>query len=321
MGKSLKFFFLFFSSVMLSGFEFIVMDPYGDIALQQASLIRIAVALMLLIVVPVFFSILFFAWKYRSTNKKARYDPKWCHSTLLELFVWLVPLVIVGFLAVITWDATHRMDPYAPLERISESKSIAKNSKPLVVEVVALDWKWLFLLPEQQVAIINELVVPIDRPLEFRITASSVMNSFYIPGLAGQIYAMAGMETKLHAVMNKKGAYSGFSANYSGRGFSHMRFKFYGKSEKGFEDWISKVKRQGTFLNRQEYLLLKKPSERDSVRYFSPIEKGLYYSILNLCVHPGKICMDEMMRIDALGGGGMRGIDRHSLIYDEGYRQ
>ncbi|KQC49381.1 cytochrome O ubiquinol oxidase [Candidatus Liberibacter solanacearum] len=319
MTKNMKFVALFFSILILSGFDFVVMNPYGDVASQQAGLIYISVALMLLIVVPVFFSILFFAWRYRATNKKAHYDPAWYHSTRLEFFVWLIPLIIIGCLAAITWEATHRMDPYAPLERISENKSIPKNSKSLIVEVVALDWKWLFLFPEQKIAVVNELVVPVDRPLEFRITASSVMNSFYIPGLAGQIYAMPGMETKLHAVMNREGAYSGFSANYSGKGFSHMRFTFHGKSEKGFDDWVAKVKRQGNCLDRQRYLVLEKPSEKDPVIYFSSVESGLYSAIMNFCVHPNKICMDEVMRINAMGGGGMKGIDRRFLVYDEDY--
>ncbi|AKK20180.1 ubiquinol oxidase subunit II [Candidatus Liberibacter africanus] len=310
----------FISSIMLSGFDFIVMNPYGDIALQQARLIRIAVVLMLLIVVPVFFAILFFAWRYRNCSKTARYDPKWYHSNLLEFFIWVVPLVIIVCLATITWNSTHLLDPYAPLQRISDGKPIEKNSKPLIIEVVALDWKWLFLFPEWNIATINELVVPIDRHLEFRITASSVMNSFYIPGLAGQIYAMAGMETKLHAVMNKEGVYNGFSANYSGRGFSQMRFKFYGKSAKGFEDWIARVKSQGVALDRKRYLLLEKPSEHDPVLYFSSVERGIYHAILNFCVTPGKICMDEMMRIDSMGGGGIKGVSRQSLVHDEGYR-
>ncbi|MEG8099433.1 ubiquinol oxidase subunit II [Candidatus Liberibacter brunswickensis] len=320
MTTSLKFFVLLILSINLSSCEFIVMNPYGDIASQQSNLIFISVFLMSLIVVPVFFAILFFAWRYRSTSKTALYDPKWCHSTVLEFFIWFFPLLTVGCLAFITWNATHRMDPYAPLERISEGRPIGLNSKPLVIEVVALDWKWLFIFPEQKIATINELVVPVDRPLEFRITSSTVMNSFYIPGLAGQIYAMAGMETKLHAVMNKVGLYSGFSANYSGKGFSHMHFKFYGKLEKEFEKWVSKVKCKGVALDRKRYLLLEKPSVDNPVSYFSSIENGMYHDILNFCVNPGKICMDEMMSIDAMGGGGIKGIDRKSLLYDDDHR-
>ncbi|MBL0848775.1 MAG: ubiquinol oxidase subunit II [Candidatus Liberibacter ctenarytainae] len=313
MGKILKLIIFLLSMRILSGCNFVVMNPSGDIAVQQANLICISVALMLLIVIPVFILILFFAWKYRESNKKAHYDPEWSHSTRLECVIWIMPLLIVGCLAVITWDATHRMDPFAPLKRISATKPLPKDVKPLVVEVVALDWKWLFFLPEQKVAVVNELVVPIDRPLEFRITASSVMNSFYVPGLAGQIYAMAGMETKLHAVMNKPDTYLGLSANYSGSGFSHMNFKFYGKSDKGFDDWIAKLRYKGTILDRKRYLLLEKPSENDPIVYFSSVEMGLYRSILNMCVHPSKMCLDEMMQIDAMGGGGVKGINRRFL--------
>ncbi|MBY7649034.1 MAG: ubiquinol oxidase subunit II [Candidatus Liberibacter europaeus] len=307
-----------FPMLIISACDLVIMNPQGYIAAQQADLIRISVVLMLLIVVPVFVAILFFAWKYRSTNKESHYDPEWCHSTKLEFFVWAAPLVIIGCLAFITWDATHRMDPYVPLEKISATQSISLNEKPLVIEVVALDWKWIFFLPEYNIAVVNELAVPVNRPLKFKITSSSVMNSFYVPGLAGQIYAMAGMETQLHAVMNKEGLYSGFSANYSGRGFSHMRFKFYGKSTNGFDDWVAHVRQNGTHLDRNRYLKLERASENDPVQYFSSVESGLYHSILNFCVRSDKICIDEVMRIDALGGGGIYGINQRLLDSDHG---
>ncbi|MBA5724146.1 ubiquinol oxidase subunit II [Candidatus Liberibacter sp.] len=322
MGRALKFIVSCLLMFNLSGCSLSAINPQGDIALQQESLIRTSIALMLLIVVPVFISILFFAWRYRASNKKARYDPEWCHSTWLELVIWFAPLVIVYSLATITWDSTRRLDPYSPLARISATKAIPQGAEPLIVEVVALNWKWLFFLPQYGVAVVNELVAPVDRPLEFRITASSVMNSFYVPALAGQIYAMAGMETKLHAVINREGAYNGFSANYSGRGFSHMHFKFYGASEDDFNQWIAKIYRQGNYLDREKYLLLEMPSERDPVQYFSPVETGLYNAILNFCVRPGKICINDMMQIDRMGGGGIEGINRlNSLEHDRLYKQ
>jgi cytochrome o ubiquinol oxidase subunit 2 len=143
------------------------------------------------------------------------------------------------------------------------------------------------------------------------------MNSFYIPALAGQIYAMPGMQTKLHAVINKAGEYEGFSANYSGAGFSHMRFKFHGVDPAGFDQWIAKVKSQGTALNRDTYLKLEKPSEKEPVRYYATADKGLFQEVLNLCAEPGKMCMSEMMHIDHMGGAGKESTEnREKLLYD-----
>jgi cytochrome o ubiquinol oxidase subunit 2 len=175
----------------------------------------------------------------------------------------------------------------------------------MVVEVVALDWKWLFIYPEYGVAAVNELAAPVDRPIRFKITATSVMNSFYIPALAGQIYAMPGMETKLHAVINKPGKYEGFSANYSGAGFSGMRFAFHGVDQAGFDAWIAKAKASQDKLGRDVYLELEKPSEKVPVKLYNSVDADLYKLILNQCAQPGKMCMSEMMAIDAKGGMGL----------------
>jgi len=176
------------------------------------------------------------------------------------------------------------------------------------VEVVALDWKWLFLYPEQGIATVNELAAPVDRPIRFRITSSSVMNSFYIPALAGQIYAMPGMETKLHAVINHAGVYDGFSANYSGAGFSNMRFKFHGLSEAGFSQWVEANRAQGLTLDRAAYTGLEQPSQREPIRRYASVEAGLYEAILNRCVDGKKMCSNQMMAIDAAGGQGKGGV-------------
>ena len=216
-----------------------------------------------------------------------------------------------------TWISTHKLDPYRPLDRISADRPVPEDVKPLTVEVVALDWKWLFFYPEYGIATVNEMAAPVDRPIEFKITASSVMNSFYIPALAGQIYAMPGMETKLHAVINKPGDFEGISANYSGAGFSHMRFRFHGYDKAGFESWLDRVKQNGTALNRDAYLKLEKPSEREPVRYYASVADGLYSSILNMCTREGTMCMNEMMHIDEMGGGGLDSEEnRKRLEYD-----
>jgi len=303
--------------LLLSGCNLVVMAPSGDIAMQQRDLIIVSVVLMLIIIIPVILLTLFFAWKYRQSNTQAAYEPDWHHSTRLELVIWSAPLAIIIALGAVTWISTHQLDPYRPLDRIAADKPLSADVKPLTVEVVALDWKWLFFYPEYGIATVNEMAAPVDRPINFKITASSVMNSFFIPALAGQIYAMPGMETKLHAVINHPGEFQGLSANYSGAGFSNMRFKFHGLDQAGFDQWVQKAKSQGTALGRQEYMALAKPSEREPVRYFNAVDDGLYNAILNMCADPSKMCMSEMMHIDAKGGAGKESHEnRERLIYD-----
>jgi cytochrome o ubiquinol oxidase subunit 2 len=265
----------------------------------------VSTVLMLLIIVPVIALTLIFAWRYRASNKAAIYKPDWDHSTQLELLIWAAPLLIIIVLGAITWVSTHTLDPYRSLSRIKAGQPVAADAKPLVIEVVALDWKWLFLYPEQNIATVNEIAAPVDRPIQFKITASTVMNSFYIPALAGQIYAMPGMETKLHAVMNHPGNYEGFSANYSGEGFSHMRFRFHGMSQADFDSWVAQTRASGKTLQRADYLELERPSEKEPVRHYATVAPGLYKAILNRCVDTSKMCMDEMMAIDAGGGLGL----------------
>ncbi|MFK0333625.1 ubiquinol oxidase subunit II [Rhizobium sp. NPDC090275] len=303
---------------MLAGCNLVVMSPSGDIAMQQRDLIIVSVLLMLLIIIPVICLTLFFAWRYRQSNTSATYDPEWHHSTRLEVVIWSAPLAIIIVLGAITWITTHKLDPYRPLDRIDAERTIPADVKPLTVQVVALDWKWLFFYPELGIATVNELAAPVDVPINFEITASSVMNSFYIPALAGQIYAMPGMQTKLHAVINKEGVYDGFSANYSGAGFSHMRFKFHGMNQQGFESWVAQVKNQGTALNRDAYLKLERPSEREPVRYYATADKDLYNAILNMCATPGKMCMNEMMHIDMMGGAGKESHENRDKLKFEG---
>lgn len=296
------------TALLLAGCDTVVLNPSGDIAAQQGRLVVVSTLLMLLIIVPVIALTLFFAWRYRASNTEATYEPDWDHSTQLELVIWAAPLLIIIALGAVTWISTHTLDPYRPLSRIDAQRPLAKETKPLVVEVVALDWKWLFLYPEQGIATVNEVAAPVDRPIQFKITASTVMNSFYVPALAGMIYAMPGMETKLHAVINKPGNYEGFSSNYSGAGFSHMRFRFHGLSEADFQKWVESNRAAGQGLDRAGYLQLEKPSEREPVRRYASVEAGLYDAILNRCVESGKMCMNQMMAIDAFGGLGRQGV-------------
>lgn len=302
---------------LLAGCNMVVMQPSGDVALQQRNLVVASTALMLLIILPVIFLTLFFAWRYRASNTDATYDPDWHHSTQLEVVIWAAPLVIIIALGALTWISTHTLDPFRPLARLDAGRPVPANTKPLEVQVVALDWKWLFFYPEYGVATVNELAAPVDRPITFQITASSVMNAFYIPALAGMIYAMPGMETKLHAVINKAGVYEGLSSHYSGSGFSRMTFKFHGLDGKDFDAWMAKVKAEGSDLSRDGYLELERPSEREPVRYYKSVADGLFGLIVNMCAVPGKMCMSEMMKIDAQGGAGMESHgNRERLRYD-----
>ncbi|HEV2553311.1 MAG TPA: ubiquinol oxidase subunit II [Bosea sp. (in: a-proteobacteria)] len=302
----------------LGGCNLVVMAPSGDIAAQQRDLIVISTVLMLLIIVPVMALTVFFAWRYRASNTEATYKPDWNHSTGLELVIWAAPLLIIIALGALTWMGTHLLDPYRKLDRIAAGKPVPATTRPLEVEVVALDWKWLFIYPEQGIATVNELAAPVDRPIHFKLTSSSVMNSFYIPALAGQIYAMPAMQTRLHAVINRPGRYQGFSANYSGAGFSGMRFSFLGMSEGDFEGWVAKTRESEARLDRAAYLRLERPSENVAVQRFGATEPRLFDAIRNLCVQPGKMCMSEMMALDAKGGLGLAGLHTTlPLAYDK----
>lgn len=300
----------------------IVLDPSGDVAQQQAHYLLMSTGLMMLIIAPVMLLTVFFAWKYRQSNTAATYEPDWHHSTKIELVVWAAPLAIILALGTMTWIGTHKLDPWRPLDRIDANTPVTAATKPLDVQVVALNWKWLFIYPEQKIATVNELVVPTNRPINFHITSSSMMNSFYVPTMAGMIYAMPGMETKLHAVLNKPGDSVGFSSNYSGAGFSNMRFAVHGVADDKFAQWVDKVQGSGTApLDRAAYLKLEQPSEKEPVRHFATVEQNLFAAAVNMCVQPGKMCASEMAMIDARGGLGLAGVHNVAMLtYDKNGR-
>lgn len=221
-------------TLLLGGCNMTLLNPTGQVGLEQKNLIITATLLMLLVVVPVIVMTFLFAWKYRASNTKATYTPKWNHSTKIEIAVWTVPVLIIIALGYITYKSTHELDPYRPIE---------SDVKPVTIEVVALDWKWLFIYPEQGIATVNKIVFPAHTPINFKITSDAVMNSFFIPGLGGQIYAMAGMQTKLHLIADRNAEMEGISANYSGAGFTGMKFKAIATSQEDFDAWVSEVKK------------------------------------------------------------------------------
>jgi cytochrome o ubiquinol oxidase subunit 2 len=289
--------------VLLSGCNVVLLHPSGDVAVQQRDLILASTGLMLLIIIPVMAATVLFAWRYRESNKDAPYEPDWHHSTGLEVAIWSAPLAIIVALGALTWISTHVLDPYRPVARLGPQKAVPANAKTLEVDVVALNWKWLFIYPSLGVATVNELAVPLNTPLAFKITSSTMMNSFFIPAVAGQIYAMPGMQTQLHAVVNKPGQFVGFSANYSGSGFSDMNFKVFGLNDAGFARWLQSVKTGGGALTRPVYTTLAEPSEAEPVRRYATVDPTLFGAVVNQCVQPGQLCDSQMMRMAAKSGG------------------
>ena len=286
-----------------------VLNPAGDVARQQRDIIYISTGLMLLIIVPVMVLIVVFAWRYRA-GKGGTYDPDFDHSTALELVIWSAPLLIIIILGALTWSSTHLLDPFRPLDHAAAGQEAkAPREAPLRVQVVSLDWKWLFIYPDLGIATVNELVVPVNRQIRFDLTSTNMMNTFYAPTLAGMIYTMPGMQSTLHAVLNRPGDYEGYSGNYSGQGFSHMKFRLRGVSDAEFGRFVSGARGSGRPLDLATYMLLVKPSERVPAMRFGGVQGDLFRRILERCVEPGKPCMSAVMAHDRQAGGG----DPHAM--------
>lgn len=256
---------------ILAGCNLDVMNPKGSVGIAEKSLIVTSIWAMLIVVVPVIALTLLFAWRYRASNRNAAYQPKWAHSNLIEVVIWVIPSLIILYLAVLTWTSTHQLDPYKPLQ---------SDVKPINVEVVALDWKWMFIYPDIGIATVNQVAFPVGTPVNFRITSDSVMNSFLIPQLGGQIYAMAGMQTQLHLIANEAGNYAGESSNFSGRGFSDMQFRALATSNDQFNAWVEKVKTSPNRLDANTYRTLAVPGEKQPVEYFSSIDPRIFHNII-----------------------------------------
>ncbi len=271
---------------LLGGCQFSVMDPMGPIGASEKSLILFATGLMLLIVVPVIVMTLAFAWRFRASNTAAVYKPDWEHSTKIEVVVWLVPCLLIIVLAAVTWSSTHRLDPYRP---------IASANKPIEVDVVSLDWKWLFIYPDLHIASVNELALPVGTPVNFRITSAGVMNSFFIPQLGGQIYSMAGMQTRLSLLASKPGNYAGISANYSGDGFSDMDFTARAMSSSDFTAWVGTVRASKNALTVAALPAACAAQREGARRLLQRRSATLFHDVLNECVD-GATCMDAAMR-------------------------
>ena len=263
---------------LTQGHNFAVFDTKGVIADQQRNLFLFGSILSLGVVLPVFAMTFFIVWKYRE-GKKAEYRPDWEQSALAETVWWGFPTLLIIVLSVVTWNSSHHLDPFRSLE---------SNKKPLKVQVVALQWKWLFIYPEQNIATLNYLRFPEDRPVDFEITSDAPMNSFWIPQLGGQIYAMSGMSTELHLMADEPGIYRGTSANISGHGFANMKFNAEAVSEGNFADWVAKVKASPKTLSHADYTQLAEPDDHlVPATYYASLPKDLYDTVVMKYMMPG----------------------------------
>lgn len=261
----------------LSGLNFEVLNPKGPIALKERNLIYFALGLSLFVVIPVFAMTIGFAYRYRETNKKAKYSPNLDKNIFLELSWWIFPAILITILAVVTWTSSHQLDPFKP---------ISSNKKPLNIEVVALDWRWLFIYPKSNIATVDYFKFPVNRPVTFYITSDAPMNSFWIPQLGGQIYAMAGMSTELNLMATSTGNYRGLSANISGKGFSSMLFSADAVSNSQYQSWLSGVKKTRNDLSWQNFIGLAKPTINQSKFDYASVYPNLYGKIVNNYMSP-----------------------------------
>ena len=254
-----------------------VLDPQGPIAAAERTILLNATVIMLAVVVPVILMTLAFAWWFRAGNKWARRLPDWAYSGPVEITVWSIPTLVVLFLGGIAWIGSHELDPARPL---------ASGTAPLQVQVVSLDWKWLFIYPDQGVASVNRLVVPAGTPLRLQLTSAGVMNSFFVPQLGTQIYTMAGMTTTLHLQADRPGTWPGLSAQFSGDGFSDMRFDAVALPVAGFAEWVAAARASPGALDAPAYATLARPGVAASAATYGRVAPGMFKAILATAVKP-----------------------------------
>ncbi|GAA5644807.1 ubiquinol oxidase subunit II [Vibrio proteolyticus] len=271
---------LAFAILLLSGCDSALLNPKGAIGVQEKELIITSLVLMLIVVIPVILMTIYFSFKYRASNTDEEYAPEWSHSTKIELVVWTIPIIIIAILGTITWHSTHELEP---------SKPLASDVEPMTIEVVSMDWKWLFIYPEQHIATLNHVVFPKDVPVEFKLTSDNIMNSFFIPRLGSQIYAMPGMVTRLHLIANHEGDFKGIAASYSGEGFSHMKFTATATADRAsFDKWVEKVQSSpDTLADLSAYKALAKPSIDEPVTYYSKVVPELFTNVVTQ--YPGSM--------------------------------
>jgi cytochrome o ubiquinol oxidase subunit II len=254
-----------------------VLDPKGPVAAAERLILFNSLGIMLAIVIPTILATLGVAWWFRSSNKRARYLPNFNYSGRLELLVWSIPAMTVLLVGGVAWVGSHDIDP---------RKAIAATAKPVRVQVVSLDWKWLFIYPDQGIATVNQLTIPVGAPVSFELTSSGVMNSFFVPQLGGQIYTMAGMMTRLQLQADHSGTYPGLSAQFSGDGFADMRFNVDAVPAEAFARWVDATRGTGPLLDAQAYADLAKPSSTVVPFAYPAVAPNLFNDILSSAMQP-----------------------------------
>lgn len=254
---------------LIAGKQIDVLEPTGQVARAQHSILVFTTILSAAVVIPVFGLLIYFSVKYRAGNSKARYRPDWSENRTLESIWWGIPILIIGVLAVVTYQTSHSLDPYRAIE----------GGEPLEVQVVALQWKWLFIYPEQQVATLNHLPIPVDRPVRFTMTAQAPMSAFWIPSLGSQIYAMNGMQSQLNLKAGKIGDYTGYTTNINGEGYAKMKFRTRVMSKTDFADWIVASAKSTAQMNATTYEKLAKPVSETDERTYRLTDAQLFDSL------------------------------------------
>lgn len=257
--------------VFLRSHDVAILSPAGTVAEKQRNLLVFATLLGMIVIIPVFAMTILFAWKYRAGNKNSVYKPEWSSNHALELVWWGIPILIIIVLSIVTWRSSHELDPYRPL---------ASDKQPVTIQVVALQWKWLFIYPQQNIATVNFVQFPEDTPVNFEITSDAPMNSFWIPKLGGQVYAMNGMVTKLHLQAHEPGEYDGVSANISGEGFAGMKFVAKSSTQADFDHWVQSVQQSENRLTLEEYEEVAKPSKNNPAAFYSSKVANLHDTIV-----------------------------------------
>jgi len=256
--------------MMLSSCGDGVLDPHGPIGLAERLILTDATAVMLAVVIPVIVLTLAFAWWFRAGNQRARYQPDWQYSGRIELIIWAIPALLIAFLGGMAWITSHDLDPPKPL--VSKEAAVE-------IEVVSLDWRWLFIYPSQGIATVNQLTVPVGVPIHFRLTSTSVMNSFFIPQLGSQIYTMPGMTTQLNLQADQAGTYKGLSAQFSGDGFSDMHFALVVTSPAQFQQWLGETRARGGGLNQAVFAELARPSHATEPLSYGQVDPELFNTV------------------------------------------
>jgi cytochrome o ubiquinol oxidase subunit 2 len=254
-----------------------VPDAQGPVAAAERLILLNATGIMLVVVVPVIVATLAFAWWYRSTNSRATYSPDWSYSGRMELVVWSIPAMVVILLAAVAWTGSHLLDP---------ARRLSAETKPLSIQVVSLDWKWLFIYPDQHVAAVNSLVVPAGTPIEFTLTSATVMNAFFVPQLGTQIYTMPGMATRVNLMASQPGDYPGLSSHFSGEGFSDMHFMVHAVSISDFSSWVARARMVGMALDTASYAALAGASSNVAPQTYGSVDPGIFGHIVETTAQP-----------------------------------